>query len=48
MVPMFIGAFSMAIVPDRIGVTLNIDFLEKAALLWTAPIPREEFRGLKL
>lgn len=42
MVPMFIGALAMAIVPDRIGVALNIDFLEKAALLWTAPVWREE------
>ena len=48
MVPMLIGALAMAIFPDRIGVALNIDFLEKAALLWTAPIGREEFRGLKL
>ena len=31
-VPMFIGALAMAIVPDRIRVALNIDFLEKAAL----------------
>ena len=32
MVPMFIGALAMAIFPDRIGVALNIGFLEKAAL----------------
>lgn len=37
---MFIGALAMAIVPDRIEVALNIDFLEKAALPaldWTGP-----------
>lgn len=32
MVPVVIGASAMAIFLDRIGVALNIDFLEKAAL----------------